>query len=113
MIVSMSASGLSGLIGGLLGAAKIVPAAGMAVKASGEQVAEEAKANAPVLSGALRDSIGVDSSGLTAEIGPTVDYASYVEWGTWKDAPQPFMEPAAEAGLDDLAEKLLLVGVAF
>jgi len=109
----ISVSGLSELMGGLAKAAAITPLAVVAVKASGEMIADAARGNAPVLTGALRDSIEVDASGLSVVVGPTVDYAPFVEFGTWKDAPQPFMGPAADAGTDGLASKLLQIGTAF
>jgi HK97 gp10 family phage protein len=59
------------------------------VEATGKQLAA-------VDTGDMRDSIGIDWDlpKLEAVIGPTVDYAPYVEFGTSKQAPQPFMEPA-------------------
>ncbi|MFR8875005.1 MAG: HK97-gp10 family putative phage morphogenesis protein [Oscillospiraceae bacterium] len=35
-------------------------------------------------------------SGLTAEVGPTTDYAYYVEFGTRKMEAEPFVKPAWE-----------------
>ena len=55
-----------------------------------------AKQMAPVDTGALRGSIGVDIGVLTATIGPTVSYAPYVEFGTSRMAPQAFMGPALD-----------------
>lgn len=110
---SVSASGLSQLIGGLTKAARVTPAAALAVRASGEVAAEAMREDVAVDSGATRDSIGVDHSGLSAAAGPTTPWAGFLEWGTYKDAPQPFTERAAQAGSDDLANKLLLLGVAF
>jgi len=51
---------------------------------------------AAVDTGTMRGSIGVEIGVLTATIGPTVDYAPYVEYGTSRMAPQPFMNPAAD-----------------
>ena len=69
-----------------------------------DDVARSAQAAAPVLTGALRDSIEVDREGLAAEVGSSLDYAVFVEYGTWKDAPQPFLGPA----LDQEEPELLL-----
>lgn len=55
-----------------------------------------AKQLAAVDTGNMRDSIGVDVSPLQAVIGPTVNYAPYVEYGTSRQAPQPFMGPALD-----------------
>ena len=37
------------------------------------------------------------SARMSAEVGPTVHYAPHVEYGTARQAPQPFMRPAADA----------------
>lgn len=54
------------------------------------------KAFAPVDTGALRNSIGTDTHGLEAEIGPTVNYGAYVEFGTSRMAPAAYMGPALD-----------------
>jgi len=66
--------------------------------------ARDHRASAPgqppaVDTGRLWSSIGVDvrNDGLAADIGPTVFYGKYLELGTKKMAPRPFMEPAMEA----------------
>lgn len=73
-----------------------------------------AKQAAPVDTGALKNSIGADitAGGLHAEIGPTVHYAPYLEFGTARMAPRPFMGPAAdkwqplfEQAMEQVAEK--------
>lgn len=46
----------------------------------------------PVHDGILRDSIEEFEDGVEA----TAAHAPFVEWGTYKDAPQPFMGPAAD-----------------
>lgn len=70
------------------------------VTATAHQIEATAKAFAPVDTGALRASIGVDTPAggghPTAVIGPTVAYAPYVEWGTARMAPHAFMGPALD-----------------
>lgn len=76
---------------------KIVVASAHLVEAGG-------KRRAAVDTGAMRSSIGTDITrhgegpgyGTEAEIGPTVEYAPYVEAGTERQPPQPFMGPAAD-----------------
>ena len=45
--------------------------------------------------GTLRDSITYEVSGDSVYIGTNVEYAPYVELGTWKMQAQPFLRPAA------------------
>lgn len=60
----------------------------------------DARALAPVDTGALRGSISTSFAGdgrsgsMTAEIGPTVDYGIWQEYGTSVMAAQPYMTPA-------------------
>lgn len=54
----------------------------------------DAQALAPVDDGELRESISSDVRGLQAEIGASVRYAHYVEYGTSDTEPQPYMGPA-------------------
>lgn len=56
-----------------------------------------AKQSCPVDTGRLRNSIShaVDPIGNAAYIGTNVEYAPYVEFGTSKMAPRPFLRPAA------------------
>ena len=56
-----------------------------------------AKQRCPVRTGALRNSITVDFYGeMSAQIGPHMPYAPYVEFGTRKMAAQPYLFPAFE-----------------
>ena len=71
-----------------------------AVRKTAYAIEGDAKALAPVDTGALRGSISTRVSGdgrfgsITAEIGPTVDYGVYQELGTSVMAAQPYMAPA-------------------
>lgn len=64
------------------------------------RVERMAKRLCPVDTGRLRSSIGwkvdVDGMGLFAQIGTNVDYAPHVEFGTSRQAPQPYLRPALE-----------------
>ena len=56
-----------------------------------------AKLTAPVDTGFLRNSITVDSATDTeAIIAPHTDYAEHVEFGTERQAAQPYMRPALD-----------------
>ena len=65
------------------------------------QVDRQAKALAPVDTGRLRSSINWrlarDGIGLAAIIGTNVSYAIYQEFGTSRQAAQPFLRPALDA----------------
>lgn len=79
-----------------------------AVRKAAERVRDDAKNRVPVRTGALRNSIGVDtygdgrSAGMTAVVGPVERYGLFVERGTSKMAPEPFMGPAFEAEAPNL-----------
>ena len=65
------------------------------VRKSAADLEKLAKRMAPKRTGALRDDwITSTSSGLTAEIGPTIRYAPFVEYGTARMKPRPFLGPA-------------------
>lgn len=80
-----------------------------------------AKNRVPVDTGNLKGSIGhsdlrtVGSTGsIGGEFGPTAEYGPYVELGTSRMAPQPYMGPAAdlitpafEQAMAQLAEEVL------
>jgi hypothetical protein len=60
-----------------------------------------AKGFCPVDTGRLRASIttapGEDDEGLFADIGSDVEYARYVEEGTFRQRAQPYLAPALDA----------------
>ena len=69
------------------------------VRATAANVERAAKTNAPVDTGNLRNSITtqISGGGMTAEIGPAAAYGIYVEMGTSRMAPQPYLLPALDA----------------
>lgn len=83
--------------------ANIGKLAQVVVRKTALDIERNAKAIAPVDTGNLKSSIGrsdlrtVGQSGaLEAEIGPTANYAPYVEFGTSRHGPQAFMGPSLD-----------------
>ena len=81
--------------------------AARAIRKTALDIQADAQVLAPVDTGALRNSIGVTMSGpLAAEIGPTVHYAIYNEFGTHKMPARPFMGPAFDRRSPGLEQAL-------
>lgn len=79
--------------------AKVTAMAGLAVAKTALDCEAAAKRKAPYRTGALKGSIGTSIAGdrMSAEIGPTVNYAPYLEYGTVHIQPaRPFMGPALD-----------------
>lgn len=74
------------------------------------QIHDTARSLVPVDTGALRTSIEVFGAGgsgeRTVEAGQSLDYAPFVEYGTARQAAQPFMTPAAERHRADLPKNI-------
>lgn len=66
------------------------------VRVNGAQMQQKAQRNAPVDTGNLKRSIGLELSdgGLTAKVTPTAEYAPYLEYGTRFMEARPFIGPA-------------------
>lgn len=63
----------------------------LVVRKVAADIERDAKLFAPIDTGFLRNSIGVDRPGpLEAVIGPTAEYAPYLEFGTSRMAPPPW-----------------------
>ncbi|MCT1689868.1 HK97 gp10 family phage protein [Brevibacterium sp. p3-SID960] len=92
---------LTSLATDLTKAAKNVqPVASAAVRKTAADIIRDAQIAAPVRTGNLRNSITADITDypavVSAEVGPTAEYGAYVEFGTSKQAPQPYLGPAAD-----------------
>lgn len=73
------------------------------IEATAKSIVPVGKSRPGYIGGNLKNSIGhsdargVGRSGsLAIEIGPTAHYGKYVEFGTSRMAPQPYMGPAAD-----------------
>lgn len=86
---------------------KVAKQSGKVLDEVGEATRGLAQQLAPKLTGALAASIDVTGTGMERVVGTGVPYAIYVEFGTYKDSPQPFMGPAG-----DLAGQALAAGMA-
>jgi HK97 gp10 family phage protein len=66
------------------------------VKETTSRVEQSARSHVPVRTGQLQSSIEGSVRGMKGTVTATARYATFVEYGTYKDAPQPFMTPALE-----------------
>jgi HK97 gp10 family phage protein len=76
-----------------------------ALQAGADNLVESARSAAPVLTGALRDSISTTNVTATnATVEATVEYAGFVEFGTSRMSAEPYMMPgipeASRAAVD-------------
>lgn len=99
MAVPLTPAQLAALLG--KAAAEQMGKVARAVTAAGFDTQNRARVRAPVDTGFLRQSITVDSPVLTAtevtiEVGPVANYGAFVEYGTARSNPQPYMEPAID-----------------
>lgn len=106
---------ISQLVAELAGAAATI---GVRSEAAVAKVAQDTAATArelaPVDTGALRDSIEATHEGSGAyDVGPSVSYAPFVEFGTSVMGPQPFMGPAADAHEAELEAAIAEAGAVF
>jgi len=105
---------------------KLTNALAEALEEIAGKIRDDAKSFVPVDTGSLRKSIRVEKEGelqflvvagdggvINPRTGREVDYAGYVEFGTSRAAPQPFMQPALEKNRDEtlriVKEKVLEV----
>lgn len=88
-----------------LAASTVGARAAAVTRKTGADITRDAKTLAPVDTGNLRASIGMETAGdgrngrMTVAIGPTASYAIHLEYGTSRIAAQPFLWPATERHL--------------
>lgn len=99
MRVTVNVQGLNEFKGTLEQAAgRVEGLAGKVVRKTALDVQAEAVSRAPWDTGALRNSIQVKQQGaLSATVAPGVNYAVYLELGTSRMGPRPYLFPALEA----------------
>lgn len=89
----MLPEGINDVAGDLAQAAATAPRRAKAVvDDTKRKIRTTARDNVAVDTGELRDSIRETDDGVEA----TARHAPFVEHGTYKDPPQPFMDPAAD-----------------
>lgn len=79
-------------------AAAIRPLLVACVKKAAFDIEAEAKTRVPVDTGATKNSIQAAPEGddLHYQIAPGTEYSIYLEYGTYKMAARPYMQPAAD-----------------
>ncbi len=79
---------------------RAVPRTNIVVRKTAMDIEANAKQIAPVDTGNLKNSIshtiGGDSTGIEAVIGPTAAYGVHLEFGTSRIAPRAFMGPSLD-----------------
>lgn len=86
--------------------------ASVAIRKTALDIQADAQTLAPVDTGNLMNSIGVDIAGdgrfgiVEAEIGPTADYGAFVEYGTSRAPAQPYLGPAFDRRAPGLEQAL-------
>lgn len=94
------------------GSGRIGARTAAALRKAGHDIERLAKEHAPVDTGTLRSSISTQVAGdgrsgsMTVAVGDHTDYGLFVELGTSRMGPQPFMGPAFDAVVPSLSEVL-------
>lgn len=77
-----------------------------------DEAVDIAKGLAPVRTGFLKSSIHGEAAvvrgqwGMLGKLMADAEYSTFVEYGTSRMAPQPFMEPAAEQAMDSFPGRI-------
>lgn len=70
-----------------------------------QKVEADAKLMAPIDKGTLRNSIGIQKEGFADfKVGTVVPYARFVEEGTIRNKPQPFLKPSVNKNRSDIRQ---------
>ena len=78
------------------------------VENAGDNMVSYAQGIVPVRTGNLMASIfsEVDPDDLSITLGAPADYASFIEYGTVKMRAQPFLQPAADIGEEEMNARI-------
>ena len=78
------------------------------IETASDNMVTYAQGIVPVRTGNLLSSIfsEVDEDDLAITLGATADYASFIEFGTVKMRAQPFLEPAAAIGQEEMNARI-------
>jgi HK97 gp10 family phage protein len=105
--MTISDVGVASLLGGLVGVVAELEVHGRIVQAQAKQIV-------PVDTGALQESIVVesdtDSRGPVVYVGSHLPYAIYVELGTSRMAAQPYLRPALGAAGGNISDSTAVLG---
>lgn len=85
---------------------KAVSALDKAIRETAYAIEAKSKGVCPVDTGNLRGSISTTCGFMNAEVGPTAEYGHFVEYGTSRMRPQPYMGPAADAEFPQLEARV-------
>ena len=85
-----------------------------ALKETMQDILADAREGSPVLTGKNRDSIEVETGGnpdnhdddLTGAVQTTSGYGGYLEVGTYRMPPRPYIAPAVERNAPALSDKI-------
>jgi HK97 gp10 family phage protein len=89
---------------------RVIPRVNVALRKSIADMERGAKVFAAVDTGNMRDSISSTVTGLSGEMGPTAEYAPFVEDGTSDQAPQAFVGPAFDRNVPGFVTAVGLAG---
>lgn len=78
----------------------------VALRESGDAVAQRARENAPSKSGALAASISAQTDDAGVSITATAPHATVIELGSYRRAPRPFLHPALLDEREALRERI-------
>jgi len=78
------------------------------VENAGDSMVTYAQGIVPVRTGNLMASIfaDVDEDSLSVTLGASAEYASFIEYGTVKMRAQPFLQPAADVGEEEMNARI-------